>query len=312
MAFYRLGILERSEKNYDQALTYLNHALDIDPDLMDVFSAVITVYALQQKFEPAMARRDEHLAARGEDPRVAAVILNLKANILLADNQLETAVETYEKAILKNPAYVIPYLNLGKIFTAQGRIQDAIQTYTDLIENRPDQSSAHTLLGTLYENKGQFDLAETHYKTALEIDPDLIPALNNLAYLYAEQEIHLNQALDMARQARRQTQQVPPLSWIHWDGFILERPFTTVRSWNLPPRLDWIRPILYFSTTWDLPIMNLDDPKTQKPHWKTRYAFNPILQALKQPEPFWPSFDTSHSAQFSDETPRARPHPLRT
>jgi tetratricopeptide (TPR) repeat protein len=226
VALYRLGILERSEKNYDRAITYLNQALDIDPDLMDVFSGLITVYALQQKFEQAIARCDEHLAARGEDPMVAAVILNLKANILLADNQLENAVTTYEQAILKNPSYVTPYLSLGKIYTAQARFQEAIQTYTALIEKRPDQASAHTLIGTLYENKGQFDLAQTHYKTALEIDPDLIPALNNLAYLYAEQGIHLNQALDMARQARRQTQQAPAvmdtLGWVYFKKSLFD------------------------------------------------------------------------------------------
>lgn len=253
---------------------------------MDVFSGLITVYALQQKFEQAIARCDEHLAARGEDPMVAAVILNLKANILLADSQLENAVTTYEQAILKNPSYVTPYLSLGKIYTAQARIQEAIQTYAGLIENRPDQASAHTLIGTLYENKGQFELAQTHYKTALEIDPDLIPALNNLAYLYAEQGIHLNQALDMARQARRQTQQAPAvmdtLGWVYFKKACL-----TALPWNLRPPLTLTRQTPCFSITWDGHAWNRGGPMMPETPLKRRYRLNQISRELNPPEKFW-------------------------
>ncbi len=247
IAFYRLGILEQTENNADRAIIHLNQALQIDPDLMDVFSSLIALYATQQKFDQAMARCDEHFAARGEDPEIAAVILNLKGNILLADNQLESALNTYKQAIAQNPSFITPYLSLGKIFTAQNRIADAIQIYTALLEKHPEQASAHTLAGTLYERQEQVELAQTHYKKALEIDPDLIPALNNLAYLYADQGIHLDQALDLARQARRQTRQVPAvmdtLGWVYFKKALYD---SAVMEFEAAIDIDGSNPIFFY------------------------------------------------------------------
>jgi tetratricopeptide (TPR) repeat protein len=225
----------------------LNRALEIDPDLMDVFSRLIAVYAMQQKYDQAMARCNDHLAARGENPAIAAVILNLKGNILLADNQLEKALTTYEQAITRNPSFITPYLSLGKIFTAQGRIEDAIQVYTALLEEHPEQASAHTLAGTLYEQQGQIELAQTHYQKALEIDPDLVPALNNLAYLYADQGILLDQALDLARQARRQTRQAPAvmdtLGWVYFQKGLYD---SAVMEFKAAIDIDGSNPIFFY------------------------------------------------------------------
>ncbi len=139
IAFYRLGILEQTENNADRAIIHLNQALQIDPDLMDVFSSLIALYATQQKFDQAMARCDEHFAARGEDPEIAAVILNLKGNILLADNQLESALNTYKQAIAQNPSFITPYLSLGKIFTARTALRMRFR-YTRLSLKTPGTS----------------------------------------------------------------------------------------------------------------------------------------------------------------------------
>ncbi|MCF8112993.1 MAG: tetratricopeptide repeat protein [Desulfotignum sp.] len=220
-AYFRLGILERSEKNYDKAIKQFTHALTIDPDLMDVFSSLISVYALQNRYDRALQTCDDHLAARGKQNHViAAVIYNLKAGIYLADNQVEKALDTFEQSILKNPDYAPPYISMARVLIARNRIDDAILACTRLIENRPDQPAAHTLAGTLYEKTNRHDLAQTHYEKALEIDAAHVPALNNLAYLYAEQNRHLNQALELARQAKKLTGQVPAimdtLGWVYY------------------------------------------------------------------------------------------------
>jgi tetratricopeptide (TPR) repeat protein len=246
-AYFRLGILERSEKNYDLAIRYLNRALKIDPDLMDVFSILISVYALQGEYTKALDICDTHLATQGKNPVVAGVVLNLKANLYLADNQVEKARENLEKSIRKNPAYVTPYLSLAKILTDRNQIDDAIQAYTTLIENRPDQAPAHTLAGTLYEQKGRYDLAQTHYEKALAIDPDHIPAINNLAYLYAEQNLHLDQALELARQARKQTGQVPAimdtLGWVYYKKGLYD---SAAMEFEDAARIDPSNPVFFY------------------------------------------------------------------
>jgi lipoprotein NlpI len=42
--FYRLGLLQRSAKNYDDALESFNKALTLNPMLMDVFTNIVLVY----------------------------------------------------------------------------------------------------------------------------------------------------------------------------------------------------------------------------------------------------------------------------
>jgi tetratricopeptide (TPR) repeat protein len=42
------------------------------------------------------------------------------------------------------------------------------------------------------------------YQDALQIDPSYVPALNNLAWLYCERGESLNEALELAQQAKKQ------------------------------------------------------------------------------------------------------------
>lgn len=59
------------------------------------------------------------------------------------------------------------------------------------------------MLGIIFSLQEKWDLAELHYRKALEANPEFVPAANNLAYLLAEQEKHLPDALRFARTAYR-------------------------------------------------------------------------------------------------------------
>ncbi|HKK67097.1 MAG TPA: tetratricopeptide repeat protein, partial [Bacteroidales bacterium] len=100
------------------------------------------------------------------------------------------------------------------------RVDNAISQYKALIGQRPDIASPHDLLGTLYEKQGKYDLAESHYKKALDIDSAFIPAMNNLAYLYAQLDKELNKALDLARGAKKKMLNNPAiadtLGWVYY------------------------------------------------------------------------------------------------
>ena len=219
-AFYRLGILDRAEKKYKAAETHLKQALNLNSTLMDVFSALVSVYAVQEKFDQALETIDDHLKAHSDHGVVASVLMNLKGTILLSKNDWPKAEAAYKKAIEQNPRYVPPYLTLAKMYGSRKNWDAVEKTYLSLIENRPDQAMAHGLLGSLYERDGKLEQAETQYLKALEIDPDHIQAVNNLAYLYAEQDKQLNKALDLARQAKKRLGQVPAimdtLGWVYY------------------------------------------------------------------------------------------------
>jgi len=59
----------------------------------------------------------------------------------------------------------------------------------------------HYHLGTVYYATGQTEKAAEHYEQAIAIKPDAVEALNNLAYLYIEQNRKLSEAMNMAKSA---------------------------------------------------------------------------------------------------------------
>jgi tetratricopeptide (TPR) repeat protein len=67
--------------------------------------------------------------------------------------------------------------------------------------------------------KQQWDLAEFHYRKAIDMKPDFIPAINNLAYLLAEKNKNLDEALRLAQKARDKMPDDPrikdTLGWVY-------------------------------------------------------------------------------------------------
>ena len=76
------------------------------------------------------------------------------------------------------------------------------------------------LLGILYDVKKQYDLSETQYRLALSVKPGFGPAANNLAYLLAIQDKRIDEALDLAKQAKDTLPADPrvmdTLGWIYY------------------------------------------------------------------------------------------------
>ena len=218
--FFRLGLLERNRKNHPAALDNFQKALALNPDLMDVFTAMISIYAADKNFDTALKKCDDQIKRKEVSPIVKAVAQNLKGNILLATQKKAAAVEMFEAAILNNPGFITPYLTLARFHTSEAETGKAVDLYLALIKNRPDQASPHSLLGTLYETQEKYDLAEAHYKKALDIDAAYIPAVNNLAFLYAERNKELNKALELARQAKDRVGKIPAvmdtLGWVYY------------------------------------------------------------------------------------------------
>jgi tetratricopeptide (TPR) repeat protein len=219
-AYFRLGVINRLQKNNDAAMAFFEKALKINPNLMDVFTNIIAVYSSQKQFTRAIERCDSQMALVGDVPVIHSILLNLKGNLLLAQNNKDQAKKELALSIEKNPKFVTPYLTLAKIYNSEKQTDREIEIYKALIEKRDDQPSPHSLLGIIYEKQEKYDLAETHYQKALGINSGYVPALNNLAYLYAEQNKDLNKALDLARNAKEKAGNAPAvidtLGWVYY------------------------------------------------------------------------------------------------
>ena len=220
VGYYRLGLLQQASRQYDAAMANFEKALSIDPKLIDVFTHVIRVHAAQKEYSPALERCERQLQRYADSPESAAVIHNLKGDLYLAQGLKAAAIKSFQTAIGENPNFLRPYYVLAEIYLAEHQEEKAIAQYKDLLEINPNQAQPHMLLGIIYEKQKRYDLSEKHYRVALEINPEFAAAANNLAFILADQDKDIDEALRLARMAKEKLPNSPyvmdTLGWVYY------------------------------------------------------------------------------------------------
>jgi putative PEP-CTERM system TPR-repeat lipoprotein len=218
--YYRLGNLQALQRKNDLAMANFEKAMSINPRLVDVFTSIVALHADKKEFDKALKLCDEKIEAFKDLPAVLAIIHNLKGRLYLAQMQTNKAEESFRKALEANPNLMQPYYALANIYIMKEEQDKAIAQYKSLLEKNPKQAGPHMLLGTLYDMQKRFDLSEKHYREALKINPDFAPAANNLAYLLAQSDDNLDEALGLAQKAKENFADDPSvadtLGWIYY------------------------------------------------------------------------------------------------
>jgi tetratricopeptide (TPR) repeat protein len=138
----------------------------------------------------------------GGTPAAAGVVYNLKGGLHLAQGYPTAAEEAFGLAIEKNPNLIEPYYAMAGIHLRAQQADKAVEQFKNLLDVNPKQAGPHMMIGVVYDSQKRFDLSEKHYRSALEIEPKFAPAANNLAYILAEQNRDLDEALRLARTAK--------------------------------------------------------------------------------------------------------------
>jgi Flp pilus assembly protein TadD len=86
----------------------------------------------------------------------------------------------------------------------------------------------------LYEETGRKDLAKQYYERTLKLDSSDPLALNNLAYLLAENNGDLNEALSYAQRAKQRlptfTEITDTLGWIYYKKNLTDNAIDSFRA----------------------------------------------------------------------------------
>ena len=127
----------------------------------------------------------------------------LSSGLLRSQKKLDEAVEVLQKGIatVKNPLRL--QMQLGRIYEQTGKLQQAEQLYQRIVAAAPRFSPAYTSLGFIRERSGNKGAARDFYKKALKYDAKNVAALNNLAYLLADNFGEDKAALKYAMNAYR-------------------------------------------------------------------------------------------------------------
>ena len=110
-------------------------------------------------------------------------------------------------------------LRLAETERRKGDINAAIDTFRRASQAAPTDARPLLQLGLLLDGTGRRDQAKPIYEQILKIQPDHPIALNNLAFIKAEDGQDLDEALTMAQRARQGLPNSPDimdtLGWIY-------------------------------------------------------------------------------------------------
>jgi tetratricopeptide (TPR) repeat protein len=204
------------KRNNQAALTQLEKAMSIDPNLVDVLSMITAIHLSNKEPKKALDRVMAQLKQSPDNP----LLHQLLGRAYIATNDLNSAEESLKKAINLKNDLVGAYIDLGDIYSKKGVFEDAIKQYNEAIKVNPKLLQPYMLLGVIYEKQNKIDKAIENYKKALEINPKFAPAANNLAWLYAEHGGNIDAALSLAQTAKEINPEDPSVSdtlgWIYY------------------------------------------------------------------------------------------------
>jgi len=159
-----LGEAQAEQGDFEAATKLLQHAIELDPAVVDAHAALGTIYFKQGKFADAEQALRAELERHPESDRarqMLATVLDLQGKGGEAAPLLETVLASHPDS------HDARYL-LGKILLAQGKPADAVEQLVEAVRLKPDDASAHYQLANAYRQlgrQGQADEQLTLYRT---------------------------------------------------------------------------------------------------------------------------------------------------
>lgn len=196
-----------AERNVQGALDLYERALAVEPQSFDAVSGIVTMSIMSKQTAKAHAKTDELIAANAASNNMLAALHYLKSTIFSAEKNITAAEQELTTSIQLDESYLPSYSAYATLLTAQNRTDEAVAQYRKVIEKRPT-AQVYTMLGILEDAQGKSAEAEKDYRKALELTPDSAIAANNLAWLIAENQGNLDEALQLATLAVSKNQSV--------------------------------------------------------------------------------------------------------
>jgi FimV-like protein len=191
------GGLHQQQKQYDDAESAYLRLAGIIPERGN--SLLANLYVQSDKQEKAKQLIGDLLRsdADKEYPYLLA------SGLALSNKQPEEAIVVLQQGIAAVTNHLRLQMQLATLYLATEKEQQAEQTYQRVIEEAPRFSPAYSSLGMINEQRGDKGKALELYRTALKYDQNNIGALNNLAYLLADNFGQEKEALQLAMKAYR-------------------------------------------------------------------------------------------------------------
>jgi tetratricopeptide (TPR) repeat protein len=229
-AKFQLGLINYNEKNYKQADAIFRQMQTMNPADTRGIMGVIETQVAQRDFDDAIKSLDAELV---KDPKRQDYRLAL-ANVQVRAQRYDSAIQDYQALIANNNKSADIYTRLGETYRLKGDINAAIENFRKASALAPNDAVPLTRMAMLLDGIGRRNEAKPLYEQILRISPDEPVALNNLAYIKAEEGTDLDQALAFAQRAKQKLPQDPNISdtlgWVYLKKNLSDNAISVFRD----------------------------------------------------------------------------------
>ena len=200
IAYYSIAFMLFSEKQYDQALFYIDRSIQIQKaqkQSIFYYSYFIKSDILQNKknYIDAINNINAGIKEREQQPNQDIFLLyKLRGDIFHKLGIYNEAIADYTKVTELNPQYIPAYLGRAATYHLNNMKDLAITDYNQVIAIDPHDGTAYVGRGFAYHEQGKIDLAVADYTKAISINTETPVVYYNRGRAYFQQQ-KLDQAL---------------------------------------------------------------------------------------------------------------------
>ncbi|MEI0564448.1 tetratricopeptide repeat protein [Brachyspira pulli] len=178
-AFYNIGTAKYELKIYDEAIEYLNKAIELNPYHSEAYNNLGLVYYAIKEYDKSLNYFNYSLSLNNKDPKT----YNNRGTCKEKLEDYKGALEDYNKAIELNPNYSEFYNNRGNTHRILNNIENSIEDFDKAIELNPNNSEAYNNRGILRRQLKYYEEALKDYDKAIELNPNKAEFYNNRGVL---------------------------------------------------------------------------------------------------------------------------------
>jgi tetratricopeptide (TPR) repeat protein len=198
-ARYQIGFLAFQEKDYKRAGQIWTDLYKSNPNDRRGLVGVTEAYAAENHMNEAIAEMQKALDKEPERRDLKLYI----ANLYVRAERYDDAIKMYNGLLEKEPKNADLHFKLAETLRRKGDVNQAIDNFRKCGQESTSATICLVQMALLLDAIGKRDQAKPVYEQILKIQPDQPVALNNLAFIKAEEGVDLDQALTMAQRARQ-------------------------------------------------------------------------------------------------------------
>jgi len=178
--WYLLGVNLGAAGMNDEAISALQKAITINPNLVAAYNSMGYIYKEMGQHDEARKAYDKALQL---DPSSARSHGGL-GQIHQVHSQPEQAIASYEQAIQQDSGFVEAHIGLGQMYLTMDRPADALAAFEKSRTSGNDQPSVFNGIGDAHQKNGENEKALAAYKRAIELKPTYAQPYAGIGLVY--------------------------------------------------------------------------------------------------------------------------------